>query len=246
MRLDLYLFDAGLVKSRSKAKQLIEDGRVTVNGKAGLKPSFDVTERDDIKISEDESKDFVGRGGLKIEAALDHFGIDVGGKMCVDIGASTGGFTQCLLRRGAGKVYAIDSGKGQLALEIKNDVRVVSLEGVNARYMDKETIFGDAADVAVMDVSFISQKLIYPALSKIIKENADIVTLIKPQFEAGRENIGKNGIVKDEKVHRKVIEDIKENAALFGFETVGVIDSPIKGGSGNKEYLIYFKNRGRA
>ena len=246
MRLDAYLSCKQLVKSRSKAKQLIESGRVTVNGAVADKPSYEVADGDIVEISGNPDEDFVGRGGMKLEAALNFFNIDASGKTCVDIGASTGGFTECLLRRGAGKVYAVDSGKGQLAKELLGDDRVVSLEGVNARYMDRETIFGDIADVVVMDVSFISQKLIYPAVSKVAKENADIITLIKPQFEAGRANIGKNGIVKDEKVHRKVIEDIKENGAIFGFETVGVIDSPIKGGSGNKEYLIYFKNSGKS
>lgn len=242
MRIDTYLFEKGFSSSRTKAKEMLEAGRVSVNGCVVTKASFDVGDEVDIDIAPALVTEFVGRGGLKLEAALDAFGVNPNLRICADIGASTGGFTDCLLKRGASKVYAIDSGTGQLVKELLNDERVVSIEGFNARYMTSEDIGGDKASLVVMDVSFISQKLIYPAIKAICTEDADIITLIKPQFEAGRENIGKNGIVKSEKIRQKVIEDITENGKLFGFERAGLIESPIKGGSGNTEYLIHFIN----
>lgn len=241
MRLDTYLFEKGIVSSRTKAKTFIESERVLVSGKLVLKPSFDVSEKDKVEILPSEQTEYVGRGGLKIEKALDEFGVSPLDKICVDIGASTGGFTDCLLKRGAKKVYAVDSGTNQLDISLCNDKRVVSLENTNARYMTSETISGDMAELVVMDVSFISQKLLYPAIKEICLPDADIITLIKPQFEAGRENLSKNGIVTNEKVRRAVIEDLKNNATLFDFEFISVIESPIKGGSGNTEYLIHFK-----
>ena len=242
MRLDTYLFEKGFASSRTKAKELIESGRINVDGKAVGKSAFDVPDNAEIYVEPSDKTEFVGRGGLKLEAALDAFGVDCKDRVCADIGASTGGFTDCLLQRGAAKVFAIDSGTGQLVKELQDDERVISLEGMNARYMTKEDLTGEGVSLVVMDVSFISQKLIYPAIKNIALEGADIITLIKPQFEAGRENLGKNGIVKSDKVRIKVIEDIIENAKLFGFERLGLIESPIKGGSGNTEYLIYFKN----
>ncbi len=241
MRIDAYLFEKGSVSSRTKAKELILSGRVTINGTVVGKASLDVSESDIIEIAPSEKAEFVGRGGQKLEAALDAFNIACRDKVCADIGASTGGFTDCLLQRGAKRVYAIDSGSGQLVKELLDNERVVSLEGMNARYMTSNDIEGSKVSLVVMDVSFISQKLIYPAIKAICEDGADIVTLIKPQFEAGRENIGKNGIVKSDKVRQAVIEDITENGKLFGFERMGLIESPIKGGSGNTEYLIHFK-----
>lgn len=241
MRLDTYLFEKGIAGSRTKAKILIDSGRVIISGKTITKPSFVVNENDKIEILPSEQKEFVGRGGIKLEAALDAFSISPKGKICCDIGASTGGFTDCLLMRGANRVYAIDSGSNQLDIKLRNDERVVSLENTNARYITADTIRGEYADLVVMDVSFISQKLLYPAIKSIAARGADVVTLIKPQFEAGRENISKNGIVKDEKVRRKVIEDLKQNAEILGFQYMGLIESPIKGGSGNTEYLIHYK-----
>ena len=245
MRLDTYLFEKGFATSRTKAKELIENGRISVNDKVVLKSSFDVSADDKISVEPSDKTEFVGRGGLKLEAALDAFGIDCNDRVCADIGASTGGFTDCLLQRGAKKVFAVDSGTGQLVKELLEDKRVVSIEGMNARYMTKDDLDGERVSLVVMDVSFISQKLIYPAIKNIALDGADIVTLIKPQFEAGRENIGKNGIVKSDKVRIKVIDDIIENAKLFGFEKCGLIESPIKGGSGNTEYLIHLKNTER-
>ncbi len=243
MRLDVFIFEKGFAASRTKARELIESGRVAVNGKTVDKCSYDISADTQIEILPSAETEFVGRGGLKLEAALDSFKVNPDGKICADIGASTGGFTDCLLQRGAAKVYAIDSGRGQLVKALLDDKRVISLEGVNARYITSDDISGEKAQLIVMDVSFISQKLIYPAIKNIADEDADIITLIKPQFEAGRQNIGKNGIVKDEKVRRAVIEDIIVNASVFGFENCGVIESPIKGGSGNTEYLIHLKNR---
>ena len=242
MRIDTYLFEKGFASSRTKAKELIDSGRIKVNGNVVTKSSFDVTDEAEIILEPSDKTKFVGRGGLKLEAALDAFGIDCKGKICADIGASTGGFTDCLLKRGAEKVFAIDSGTGQLVKELLENSRVISIEGMNARYMTRDDLNGEGVSLVVMDVSFISQKLIYPAIKNIALDGADIVTLIKPQFEAGRENIGKNGIVKNDKIRLKVIEDITENAKLFGFERLGLIESPIKGGSGNTEYLIHLKH----
>ena len=241
MRLDTYLFEKGIAGSRNKAKVLIDSGRVVISGKTITKSSYDVKEDDILEILPTEQTEYVGRGGLKLENALDVFGVSPDSKICVDIGASTGGFTDCLLKRGAKKVYAIDSGTNQLDPKSRDDERVVSLENTNARYITVDTISGDKAELVVMDVSFISQKLLYPAIKNICQNYADIITLIKPQFEAGRENLSKNGIVTNEKVRRAVIEDLKKNAELFDFEFISVIESPIKGGSGNTEYLIHFK-----
>lgn len=238
MRLDVYLVSARLADSRTKAKALIESGGVTVGGAVMTKAAFEVG-NEDVAVSDEARLPYVGRGGLKLEAALDAFGVDADGKICCDIGASTGGFTDCLLTRGAKKVYAVDSGTGQLAEALRKDCRVVSLEGVNARFITRETLGGEAPDVIVMDVSFISQTLLYDAIRNIAAPDADIITLIKPQFEAGKANIGKNGIVKDEKVRRKVIQEVTAFAASLGFSVKGVIESPIKGGSGNTEYLLH-------
>ena len=243
MRIDAYLYKNGYSQSRTKAKELIDEGKVSVDGKVCTKASYEVDENAcKISVEKDSSDEYVGRGGIKLAFALEKFGICADGKICVDIGASTGGFTEVLLRNGAKKVYAVDSGTGQLAQKLKRDERVFSMENFNARNLDISDIGGKAAEIVVMDVSFISQKLIYPAIKRIAEKNADIVTLIKPQFEAGRENIGKNGIVKDEKVILNVIEDIKKYALDMGFEFIGLEKSPIKGGSGNTEYLMYLKN----
>ncbi len=242
MRIDAYLYQNGYSKSRTKAKELIEAGKVSVDGKACIKPSFEIDEKTaKVAVRKSESDGYVGRGGIKLAYALEKFGIDVNGKTCVDIGASTGGFTECLINNGAKKVFAVDSGSGQLDEKLRNDGRVVCMENFNARNLELSDIENTGTDV-VVDVSFISQNLIYPAIKRIAKKDADIVTLIKPQFEAGKENIGKHGVVKDEKVIKRVIEDIKKCAYDAGFETKGIETSPIKGGSGNTEYLIYFKN----
>lgn len=241
MRLDLYLFSGGFAVSRSKAQKLIEDSRVYVNGKCITKTSFDVSENDVVEISATDSFDFVGRGGQKLEHTFSYFNYDVKDKICLDIGASTGGFTQCLLLHGAKLVYAVDSGTGQLAESLRKDCRVVSMEGFNAKNLTSEDIGGCLVDIAVMDVSFISQKLLYPAILRVVKPGADVITLIKPQFEAGKQNVGKKGIVKDPKVRDRVVADIIEFAKQSGFDYVAHTDSPIEGGDGNKEYLLHLR-----
>ncbi|MBE6681802.1 MAG: TlyA family RNA methyltransferase [Ruminococcaceae bacterium] len=241
MRLDLFLFSNNFSDSRNKAQQLILDSRVTVNGKVVTKTSFDVSENDNIEITACDEFDFVGRGGKKLEHSFKCFDYDVKDKICLDIGASTGGFTQCLLLHGAGCVYAVDSGKDQLAASLKEDSRVISIESFNAKNLSCDVLNGTMMDIVVMDVSFISQKLLYPAILRVAKKGADVITLIKPQFEAGKQNIGKKGIVKDEKVRKKVIEDIIEFAKQSGFTYIAHTDSPIAGGDGNKEYLLHLK-----
>ena len=180
MRLDVFLTTEGLASTRSKAQKFIDEGRVIVNGVVVSKSSFDVCENDSVSVADSDKNEYVGRGGYKLEHALKCFDIDCNNKICLDIGASTGGFTQCLLMNGANRVYAVDSGKGQLASELLCDERVVSIEGFNARNLVCETIDGNYAEIVVMDVSFISQKLLYPAILRVAKSNADVITLIKP------------------------------------------------------------------
>lgn len=238
MRLDVYLAENGFAKSRTAATKLIEDGCVSVNGKTIKKASYQTDEN--VLVTVNDNMKYVSRGGYKLEGALDAFCIDVKGKIAIDIGASSGGFTDCLLQRGASFVYAIDSGRGQLAEKILSDTRVESRENVNARYMGKKD-FKMEIDIAVMDVSFISQTLILPSVFAILKPGAELVSLIKPQFEVGRNGVGKNGIVKDEKVRRSAKERVCGFAESIGFSLVGTVESPIKGGDGNIEYLAYFR-----
>ncbi len=240
MRLDVYLVENKLVDSRSRAQTLIKDGAVTVNGKAVSKPSFDVTVDDAVICSLENACPYVSRGGLKLEAALDEFGINPSGAVCLDIGASSGGFTDCLLKRGAKKVYAVDSGSGQLHPSLLDDDRVVSLESFNARYMTYDDI-GVLCDIAVMDVSFISQTKLYSAIIPLIADGGLLISLIKPQFEVGRANIGKGGIVKDEKKRNEAVRAVISSAEAFGLKNTGLIRSPIKGGDGNVEFLGCFK-----
>ena len=243
MRLDQYLFINGFCDSRTKSQKIIKDGRVSVNGKCITKVSFEISDSDDVKISKSADYEFVGRGGYKLEHAFSQFSVTAKDKICVDIGASTGGFTECLLLYGAKKVYAVDSGTNQLSSRLKNNPRVISMEGFNARGLTSEHIDSNKADIIVMDVSFISQKLLYPAILNISNCGADIITLIKPQFEAGKQHLGKHGIVKDEKIRHKVVEDIINYAVEFGFEYVSHCQSPIKGGDGNTEYLLHLKTK---
>ncbi len=241
MRLDLYLFKNGLVKSRQEAKNLILAGSVKVNGKIQTKPSADIDD-DTVDICGDICP-YVSRGAYKLEAALDGFDIDVSGMCALDIGASTGGFTDLLLMRGAKKVYALDSGTDQLHAKLRADERVVSIEKYNARNLSKNDI-AEMCDIVVMDVSFISQTYIIPNIPGVLSDGGIFVSLIKPQFEAGRENIGKGGIVKDRDVHIDVCRRIIEFAELHGFFCEGLIKSPIEGGDGNREYLAVFKKGG--
>lgn len=241
MRLDLRLVTEGKAASRSRAQSLITDGRVLVNGVQVTKHSFDVREDDEIEVEASDS-DYVGRGGLKLEAALKRFGTDVKNKVCADIGASTGGFTDCLLRNGAEHVYAVDAGHGQLARELLTDSRVTNLEGVNARYMTEDTL-PEKCSIAVTDLSFISLTLVLPAITGIISDEGEIIALVKPQFECGREALGKGGIVRDRKQHILALRKVISSAAECGLGVDRVMKSPIFGGDGNTEFLIHASRR---
>lgn len=239
MRLDKFLFEKGFAESRQKAKQLIDGGNCFVNGKAVSKASLEVTDNDKIEIIGETLK-YVGRGGIKLEGALKLFNINVRDKVCVDIGASTGGFTDCLLQQGAKKVFSVDSGKDQLHEKLRSDGRVISIEGFNARELDIDVI-KENVDIAVMDVSFISQTLLYKGVTNVLKNGGLFVSLIKPQFEAGREHIKKGGIVKDTKVHQIVIDKIIAAAKEYKLFCKSYAESPIKGGDGNTEYIALFE-----
>lgn len=242
MRLDLFLSANRYAETRTKAQELIKSGAVTVNGKNVSKASFDVTDVDVIECRTDLICPYVSRGGLKLQAALDEFGVDVNEAICLDIGASSGGFTDCLLKRGAKKVYAVDSGSGQLHPLLRGDERVISLENMNARYISDKQI-PEKIDIAVMDVSFISQTKLYQAIIPLLKEKAVLLTLIKPQFEVGRSGVGKGGIVRDPKKRKEAVDSVIDFASYVGLEALGVIESPIKGGDGNTEYLAHLRLR---
>ena len=245
MRIDVYLTQHGYADSRTRAQHLIAAGLVILDGKTVHRPSEDVDDSIGHVLQVGQDIPYVGRGGCKLEAALDAFALDVTGAWALDVGASTGGFTDCLLRRGAARVYAIDSGSGQLAASLREDSRVVNMEKCNARYLDADMLDADfgahgGADAVVMDVSFISQTCILPVLPPLLREGGRIVTLIKPQFEVGREGIGKGGIVREDKWRRTAIERVLTGAALVGLSPLDVIRSPIEGGDGNVEYLGCF------
>ena len=245
MRADVFLFTHGFAESRSQAAVLIGNG-VYISGKKIPKPSFIIPDDTPAHAVNIEKKlPFVSRGGLKLESALIAFHLEVAGFCVLDIGASTGGFTDCLLRYGADFVYALDVGHGQLAPSLAADPRVENIEGCNARYM-APSLFSRHIDMAVTDISFISQKLIYGAVRGLLDDGAPFVSLIKPQFEAGRENIGKGGIVKDPRVHESVIRDIRESALASGLAMRGICPSPIAGGDGNREYTALFIAGGEA
>ena len=240
MRLDVYLAESGLASSRSEAKALIEEGAVSVASRTVTKPAFDVTGQEST-VSVDKSEHrYVGRGGMKLEAAIADFGIVCEGRRCLDVGASSGGFTDCLLKNGADHVIALDSGHGQLVSSLREDGRVTVIEDYNARYL-KLSDLEYAASLAVMDVSFISATYIIPALSECLCRGADFICLIKPQFEVGRAGVGKGGIVKDEKVRLSAVSRVVECAESVGFTLLGRITSPIRGGDGNVEYLAHFR-----
>lgn len=237
MRLDVALVERGLAVSREQAKKLILSGAVCRNGLVLQKPNAPVAQSDVLEVTQQPR--YVSRGGLKLEAALDYSEIDPTGKTCLDIGASTGGFTDCLLQHGARRVYAFDSGSDQLAGKLKNDERVVSRENFNARYLQPEDI-NDEIELVVIDVSFISLTLILPSVARVL-EKGDVIALIKPQFEVGRENVGKGGIVREESLRQAAIEKIKNCALELGFDWRGVMDSPIEGGDGNREFLAWLE-----
>ena len=238
MRLDVFMTENALAESRTRASELIRGGLVCVNGKQVTKPSADVGENDNITLS-DGGLRYVGRGALKLVAAADEWDIDFSGLVCADIGASTGGFTEVMLERSAKAVYAVDIGHGQLHPKLAGDVRVTSLEGVNARYMTEDTL-GERVDAVCADLSFISQTLVLEAITKILKPGGFYVGLIKPQFECGPKSIGKGGIVKDVRAHTEAVEKVVSFAASVGFECVGLIPSPITGGDGNREFLAKY------
>ena len=238
-RLDVYLTENAAAKSRERAKVIIKSGKVTVNGNVCTKPAFEVGD-DDIVVSQPDDLAYVGRGGLKLAKAFDAFGLDVQGLVCADIGASTGGFTQCLLEHGAKTVYAVDVGHGQLDRTLLDDSRVVNCEGVNARELTKD-MFSQQIRFISVDVSFISLSLVLPVVREIIESGALGVCLIKPQFEAGREKVGKKGVVRDKEVHAEVIEKICDFCINNGFSVLDLDYSPIKGPEGNIEYLVLIK-----
>ncbi len=240
-RLDAEIFRRGLVPSRERGRALIMAGQVYVGGCKALKAGQTVKETDIIEVRENINP-FVSRGGLKLQKAMKEFPIDLSGTVCIDVGASTGGFTDCMLQSGAFKVYAVDVGYGQLAWKLRTDERVVNLERTNFRHCTEEQI-PEKVDFASVDVSFISLKIILPVLRGFLKDEATAVCLIKPQFEAGRENVGKKGVVRDIRVHEYVVRDITSFAADNGFFVEGLSFSPIKGPEGNIEYLMYIRKQ---
>ena len=239
-RIDKLLVDRGLAESRTRAQAMVMAGAVLVNEQRVEKPSqqFDTNSTIRVKGSDDPTSRYVGRGGLKLEAALREFQIDVSGFTCLDVGASTGGFTDCLLQHGAKRVVAIDVGHNQIDWRLRNDPRVDVREGVNARYLRPEE-FAEKFDLAVMDVSFISATKVLPAIVPLVR--GSIVTLIKPQFEVGKGEVGGGGIVRDAAKRLRAVEDVNKAASELGLEVVGVMQSPIEGAEGNVEFLAWYK-----
>lgn len=237
IRLDVAVFEQGFAPSREKAKAIIMAGQVYVNNQKVDKAGTEIKPEDKLEVRGNTLK-YVSRGGLKLEKAMKEFPIKLGGAVCMDVGASTGGFSDCMLQNGAAKVYAIDVGYGQLAWKLRTDERVVNLERTNFRYCTREQI-PDEIDFASVDVSFISLKHILPVLNLLLKSEGQAVCLIKPQFEAGKEKVGKKGVVRDLSVHLEVVERVIALSLENGFDVRGLQFSPIKGPEGNIEYLIY-------
>ena len=238
-RLDVLLVNRGMFESRAKAQAAVMAGQVLVNEQKIDKPGTPVAPEVTIRLLGNKLP-YVSRGGLKLEKALQIFPISVDGKVVADIGASTGGFTDCALQNGAAKVYAIDVGYGQLAWKLRNDERVVNMERTNVRYLEADSL-PEQVDAATIDVAFISLDKILPAVHKILKPEGFVVALIKPQFEAGREKVGKKGVVRDPKVHLEVIQTVLQTAMDLGFSILDLEYSPIKGPEGNIEYLVHLK-----
>ena len=244
-RLDVLLVEKGLAPSREKAKAYIMEGKVFVEIQREDKPGTNFDENSLIELH-GKKLAYVSRGGLKLEKALKTFPVDLSEAVCMDIGASTGGFTDCMLQNGASKVFSVDVGYGQFDWSLRQDPRVVLMEKTNVRYLKPEDI-GESLDFASCDVSFISLSKILPAVFPILKENGSMICLIKPQFEAGRDNVGKRGVVRNPKVHREVIAEVFEFTEALGFTVKGLTFSPIKGPNGNIEYLMYIvKNAGES
>ena len=240
IRLDQLVYDLGAAESREKAKAIVMSGCVFLNGQRVDKPGMPVAPDAPVEVRLKELP-FVSRGGYKLDKALKVFPIDPSGKCCIDCGASTGGFTDVLLQHGAAKVYAVDVGYGQLAWKLRSDPRVVNIERTNLRYITEEQI-PEPLDLAVCDVSFISLRLVMQAVSKLLKPNAQILCLIKPQFEAGRELVGKKGVVRSAEVHEQVIREITSFMPSIGFSVQGLDFSPVTGPEGNIEFLLYMEN----
>ncbi len=239
-RLDAFLVKNNIASSRERAKELILAGNVKVNGRVILKAAFSVGEEDEV-LAEKEALKYVSRGGLKLEKAIDEFNIRLEGLTCMDIGASTGGFTDCMLQNGAVKIYAVDVGTDQLAEKLRSDKRVVSMEQTNIRYISPVDVNNEEMDFISVDVSFISLTKVLPAVYMLLKEGGEAVCLIKPQFEAGRQALSKKGIIKDASVREKTVKDISEFAVFTGFKVIGTITSPVRGGDGNVEFLIHLR-----
>lgn len=237
-RLDILLVDRGIITSRERAKTSIMAGKVFVDGRRVDKAGEKVPVTANIEYK-GEKLPYVSRGGLKLEKAMKNFPITLKGKICMDIGASTGGFTDCMLQNGASKVFSIDVGYGQFAWKLRTDERVVCMERTNIRYVKPEDL-GELVDFASIDVSFISLKKIMPATVELLKDNGEVVALIKPQFEAGKEKVGKKGVVRDIEVHKEVVFGIIDYLIEHNLNVLGVSYSPIKGPEGNIEYLVYF------
>lgn len=238
-RIDVALVERSICKTRSRAQNLLKDGCVLLNGIPCTKPSVLVRETDLLELSGNDIP-FVGRGGLKLQESLVRFHLCTKGRVCMDIGASTGGFTDCMLQNGASKVYAIDVGHDQLDSSLRNDCRVINLEGTDIRRISCDDL-DDTPDFCSIDVSFISLSHILPSAYQLTAEQSDFVVLVKPQFEAGKSAIGKKGIVKSATAHKQVLENVISFAQNVGFTVHGLCPSPIRGGSGNTEYLLYLK-----
>lgn len=236
-RLDVMMVNRGLAESREKAKAIIMSGIVYVDNIKEDKAGSTFDEKAQIEVRGNTLK-YVSRGGLKLEKAMDCFGVSLAGKVAMDVGSSTGGFTDCMLQNGAVKVYSVDVGHGQLAWKLRNDERVVCMEKTNIRYVTPDDI-EDRIEFASIDVSFISLIKVLPPVKELLTDDGEIVCLIKPQFEAGREKVGKKGVVRDQKVHVEVVEMIVDFARQIGFKTLDLSYSPIKGPEGNIEYLLY-------
>ena len=237
-RIDVLMFEKGLAESREKAKSLIMAGVVYIDEQKVDKPGTSVSVDSNIIVR--QGAKYVSRGGLKLEKSIEKFDLDIDGKVCMDIGASTGGFTDCMLQNGARKVFSVDVGYGQLAWKLRCDERVCNLERTNIRYLDN-TLIDEPIDFISIDVSFISLKLVLPKVNELLKENGACVALIKPQFEAGRDKVGKKGVVRDINVHKEVITNVFAFTREQGFKIVNLDFSPIKGPEGNIEYLMHIK-----
>jgi 23S rRNA (cytidine1920-2'-O)/16S rRNA (cytidine1409-2'-O)-methyltransferase len=242
VRLDKALVERGLAASRERAQALILAGKVLVEGQKVEKAGTSIVPDAEVRLLGEDLR-YVSRGGLKLEKALAHWQLNVAGKICLDVGASTGGFTDCLLQHGAARVIAVDTGRGQIDFRLRQDARVRLLEKTNARYLTRD-LLGELADLVVMDVSFISATLVLPAVigaafPEVRENQRELIVLVKPQFEAGRENVGKGGVVRDPAIQQAALEKVRQALSGLGARTTDAIESPILGGEGNREFLLY-------